>query len=42
MPKDIPLDPWGHPFVYKFPGPNPNEPGILSHGIDADIVSWKN
>ena len=34
LPKDVPLDPWGHPYEYKFPG---------EHGDceDLDIVSWK-
>ena len=47
---NIRLDPWGHPFIYKFPGPHPDEPGIASlgadgrpggEGNDSDIVSWK-
>jgi len=51
MPKDIPLDQWGHPFVYKYPGEHGDEPDILSYGADgqpggdgiaADIMSWKN
>ena len=49
--REVPLDPWGNGYVYNFPGPNPNEPGILSlgadglpggEGINSDIVSWKN
>ena len=49
--KDIPLDPWKHPYVYKFPGEHGDEPDIISYGADgaaggegvnADIVSWKN
>jgi len=48
---DIPLDPWKHPYVYKFPGEHGDEPDITSYGADgqpggdginADIVSWKN
>jgi general secretion pathway protein G len=52
LPKDIPLDPWGHAYVYKFPGEHdPEEPDIVSLGADgepggegfnADIASWKN
>jgi general secretion pathway protein G len=51
LPQDIPDDPWGNPYVYRFPaeqgGP---EPEIISYGADrqpggteinADIVSWK-
>jgi len=49
--KEIPVDPWGHPYVYKFPGEHGDEPDIISYGSDgqaggdglnADIVSWKN
>jgi general secretion pathway protein G len=51
MPKDIPLDPWGHPYAYKYPGDHGDEPDIICYGADgaaggdglnADIVSWKN
>jgi general secretion pathway protein G len=47
---DIPNDPWGHPYVYKFPGEHGDEPDISSYGADgqpggealnADITSWK-
>jgi general secretion pathway protein G len=47
---DIPNDPWGHPYLYKFPGDHGDEPDILSYGADgqpggdginADISSWK-
>ncbi len=50
LPKDIPLDPWGHPYVYKYPGEHGDEPDIISYGADgqpggeglnADILSWK-
>lgn len=49
LPKDIPLDPWHHPYVYKYPGDHGDEPDIISYGrdgqpggegLDADIVSW--
>lgn len=49
--KDVPLDPWKHPYVYRSPG---TESGrgydLLSYGADgkaggegedADILSWK-
>ncbi len=48
--KDIPLDPWGNPFVYKYPGEHGSDPDVLSYGADgqpggedgaADIVSWR-
>ena len=51
MPQDIPKDPWGHDYVYKYPGDHGDEPDILSYGADgqlggdglnADVVSWKN
>jgi general secretion pathway protein G len=50
LPKEIPTDPWGHPYEYKSPGDN-GEYDILSFGADGnpggegedvDIVSWKN
>ncbi len=49
--KDIENDPWGHPYVYKYPGDHGDEPDIISYGangqpggdgFDADVVSWKN
>ena len=48
--QDIPVDPWGHAFIYKFPGDHGDEPDMTSLGGDgqpggdgnnADIVSWK-
>ncbi len=51
LPKEVPVDPWGHPYVYKYPGDHGDEPDIISlgadgqpggEGINADIVSWKN
>ena len=50
LPKEVPLDPWGHPYVYKCPGDH-GDYDIISYGLDgqpggdgedADIVSWKN
>ena len=51
LPQDIPNDPWGYPYIYKFPGEHGGvEPDIISYGADgqpggedifADIVSWK-
>ncbi len=50
LPKEIPLDPWGHPYIYKYPGEHGDEPDIISYGSDgqpggdglnADILSWK-
>jgi general secretion pathway protein G len=46
----VPLDPWGRPYVYVFPGEaNPKGFDLLSYGADgklggegedADVVSW--
>lgn len=51
MPKEVPMDPWGRPYLYRFPGEiNREEPELVSlgadgqpggEGINADIVSWK-
>jgi general secretion pathway protein G len=49
--KEIPPDPWGHPYLYRFPGEHGDEPDIISYGADGqpggegfngDIASWKN
>jgi general secretion pathway protein G len=49
LPKEIPLDPWGKPYVYKSPGDH-GDYDLLSYGLDGveggegenqDIVSWK-
>lgn len=51
LPQDVPLDPWGHAYLYKFPGDHGDEPDLISLGADgqpggegnaADIVSWSN
>ena len=49
--KDVPLDPWGRPYIYKAPGEqNPGGYDLVSLGADgqpggegeaADVVSWK-
>jgi len=48
--QDIPLDPWGRPYVYRYPGEHSDEPDIVSwgangkpggNGNDADVVSWR-
>jgi len=50
MPQEIPVDPWGRPYIYKYPGDHGDEPDIICLGADgqpggegiyADIVSWK-
>ena len=49
--QDVPLDAWGRPFNYKYPGDHGDEPDLVSlgadgqvggEGNDADIVSWSN
>jgi len=51
LPQDIPLDPWGRPYLYKYPGEHGDEPDVVSLGADgapggdgnnSDIVSWSN
>jgi general secretion pathway protein G len=51
LPKDVPVDPWGRAYMYKYPGEHGDEPDITSYGADGapggegingDIVSWKN
>lgn len=49
--KDIPLDPWGNPYVFRSPGEvNPTLYDLVSYGADgqpggeqenADIKSWE-
>jgi general secretion pathway protein G len=49
--KEIGKDPWGHDYMYKYPGEHGDAPDITSLGADgepggekekADIFSWKN
>jgi general secretion pathway protein G len=49
LPKEIPVDPWGAPYIYKSPGEK-EDYEIISYGLDKapggtgeneDIVSWK-
>ena len=35
LPKDIPLDPWGNPYVYTTPGENGSPYAIKSYGADG-------
>jgi len=48
-PPVLPVDPWGNPYIYYFPGKhNPTGYDLLSmgpdgkEGTDDDIVSWVN
>jgi general secretion pathway protein G len=47
--KEIPLDPWGRPYIYKSPGEH-GDYDLISYGLDGteggegenqDVVSWK-
>lgn len=47
--KDVPKDPWGHPYVYLTPGTHNNDFDLMSYGKDgqpggsgenADIGNW--
>ena len=49
--EDIDMDPWQHPYAYKYPGDHGDDPDIVCYGADgqpggdglnADILSWKN
>jgi len=49
--KEVPKDPWGNDFLYKYPGDHGDQPDLVclgsdgaagGEGIAADIVSWKN
>ncbi len=50
LPKEIPVDPWGEPYEYKYPSEH-SDYEIISYGADkqpggeeedTDIVNWKN
>src|SRR6266436_3481625 len=47
--KDVPQDPWGHPYLYVQPGTHQNDFDLISYGRDgreggtgedADITNW--
>ncbi|MGB7576152.1 MAG: type II secretion system major pseudopilin GspG [Thermodesulfobacteriota bacterium] len=49
LPKEIPVDPWRRPYVYKCPGEH-GDYDLISYGLDGveggegenqDIVNWK-
>jgi general secretion pathway protein G len=49
LPKEIPVDPWARPYLYKCPGDH-GDYDLISYGLDGteggegenqDIVSWK-
>lgn len=50
LPQEIPSDPWGRAYGYKYPSENTDEPEIVCLGADgqaggesinSDIISWK-
>ncbi len=50
LPKEVPKDPWGRDYAYRYPGEHGDEPDLVSfgadgqpggEGINADVVSWK-
>ncbi len=49
LPKEIPLDPWKRPYIYKSPGDH-GDYDLISYGLDGveggegenqDVVSWR-
>ncbi len=49
LPKDVPMDPWGRPYIYVCPGQH-GDYDLMSYGADgqeggegenANVVSWK-
>jgi general secretion pathway protein G len=49
LPKEIPNDPWGTPYIYKSPGEH-GDYDLISYGLDKaeggegenqDVVSWR-
>jgi general secretion pathway protein G len=49
LPKEIPNDPWGKPYIYKSPGEH-GDYDLMSYGLDGapggdgeneDVVSWR-
>jgi general secretion pathway protein G len=49
LPKELPTDPWGNPYIYKCPGDH-GEYDIISYGLDkveggegenGDVTSWQ-
>lgn len=37
LPKDVPLDPWGHPYQYETPGQNGTPYSLSSFGKDGQV-----
>lgn len=50
LPKNVPMDPWQNPYIYKYPGENGVEYDLSSYGADGalggtgedqDVANWK-
>lgn len=37
LPKAIPMDPWGKPYIYSIPGVNGMPYNIMSYGLDGKL-----
>lgn len=37
LPKDVPLDPWGNPYIYSVPGENGKPYTMKSYGKDGQV-----
>jgi len=37
LPKAVPLDPWGNPYIYKVPGENGAPYTIMTYGADGKL-----
>ncbi|WMN61217.1 type II secretion system major pseudopilin GspG [Pseudoalteromonas xiamenensis] len=36
LPKAVPLDPWGKPYIYSVPGENGKAFSIMTYGLDGE------
>lgn len=36
LPKSVPMDPWGNPYIYKYPS-SENEYDLLTYGLDGSV-----
>ena len=42
LPKAVPLDPWGNPYIYKVPGENGAPYKIMTYGADGKLGGTDN
>ena len=49
LPDEVPMDPWGRPYVYRYPSEHGEDPDVVCYGADglpggigkdADFYSW--